>query len=123
RARARGADRAASAHAAQGAAHGDEPRPFACADRPRARHIDQHRAQSPVQGPVLLPPTHGAPECEACAAVKTADGFPPEPQVSEEAARWVCTPREGDPAQRAAFFSWLRRSPQHIEEFLFATAV
>ncbi len=50
---------------------------------------------------------------------------PPDPQlgIGEEAARWLCELREGDREQQAAFFAWLRRSPRHVEEFLFATTV
>lgn len=46
-----------------------------------------------------------------------------EPQgVSEQAVQWLCELAEADPAREEAFFAWLRKSPHHVEEFLFATA-
>lgn len=43
--------------------------------------------------------------------------------IGEEAARWLCELREADSGRQAEFLAWLRRSPQHVEEFLFATAM
>lgn len=46
-----------------------------------------------------------------------------EPQgVSEQAVQWLCELADADPAREEAFFAWLRKSPHHVEEFLFATA-
>jgi transmembrane sensor len=42
--------------------------------------------------------------------------------IAEEAARWLLDARSADAAQRAAFVAWLKSSPLHVEEFLFATA-
>lgn len=42
--------------------------------------------------------------------------------VGRQAAQWLCTLAEGDVAQRAAFVAWLKQSPRHVEEFLFASA-
>lgn len=43
--------------------------------------------------------------------------------VSEEASRWLCELQDADEMQHARFFAWLRRSPRHVEELLFVTAL
>ncbi len=45
--------------------------------------------------------------------------------TTEQAAQWLCDLRSdgGSTIDRAAFFSWLRQSPRHVEEFLLATSV
>jgi len=42
--------------------------------------------------------------------------------VGEDAAKWLFELCETGPADRAAFVAWLKESPRHVEEFLFATA-
>ncbi len=42
--------------------------------------------------------------------------------ISAQAAHWLCVLTDDEPQTQAAFLTWLRRSPQHVEEFLFATA-
>jgi transmembrane sensor len=42
--------------------------------------------------------------------------------ISEQAAQWLCVLAEGGIAEQAAFLEWLRKSPRHVEEFLFASA-
>jgi transmembrane sensor len=42
--------------------------------------------------------------------------------IGEEAAKWLLEAPAADAAQRAALVAWLKSSPLHIEEFLFATA-
>lgn len=42
--------------------------------------------------------------------------------IGEQAARWLVELAEGDCGQRAAFVAWIKESPRHVEEFLFATA-
>lgn len=45
-----------------------------------------------------------------------------EPQPGEQASEWLFKLQEGDAEVRSQFFAWLRQSPRHVEEFLFATA-
>lgn len=47
---------------------------------------------------------------------------PTRQAVAEEAAKWLLAAPAADAAQRAAFVAWLKSSPLHVEEFLFATA-
>lgn len=42
--------------------------------------------------------------------------------ISEQAAQWLVVLMEADAEKTAAFISWLKQSPRHVEEFLFATA-
>jgi transmembrane sensor len=42
--------------------------------------------------------------------------------ISEQAAEWLCVLAEGGAAEQAAFLEWLKKSPRHVEEFLFASA-
>lgn len=42
--------------------------------------------------------------------------------VGEDAARWLFDLAEGGSGRRAEFVAWLKESPRHVEEFLFATA-
>jgi transmembrane sensor len=55
--------------------------------------------------------------------MKALFGQQRELSVGEEAARWLCELRDGDREQQTQFFMWLRRSPRHVEEFLFATTM
>jgi transmembrane sensor len=43
--------------------------------------------------------------------------------ISEQAAEWLVLLAEGDAAQQAGFMVWLKQSPRHVEEFLFATTM
>lgn len=45
-----------------------------------------------------------------------------EPTAGEQASEWLFKLQEGDAQVHARFFAWLRQSPRHVEEFLFATA-
>lgn len=40
----------------------------------------------------------------------------------EQAAKWLTLLAEGGPEVREGFVSWLKQSPQNVEEFLFASA-
>lgn len=40
--------------------------------------------------------------------------------IRERAAEWVCELEEGALEQHAEFAAWMRQSPRHVEEFLFA---
>src|SRR5262245_51547290 len=43
--------------------------------------------------------------------------------LAEEAADWlVLLMEEDDPADRARFVEWLKKSPRHVEEFLLVSA-
>jgi transmembrane sensor len=52
----------------------------------------------------------------------TAGLDPTRQAVAEEAAKWLLAAPAADAPQRAAFVAWLKSSPLHVEEFLFATA-
>jgi transmembrane sensor len=41
--------------------------------------------------------------------------------ISAQAAQWLCELAEADEQTQAAFHAWLRQSPKHVEEFLFAS--
>lgn len=41
--------------------------------------------------------------------------------IGEQAAEWLVVLSEGGAAEQAAFLAWLKQSPRHVEEFLFAT--
>lgn len=43
--------------------------------------------------------------------------------IEEQAAQWLCDLRDGDAVVQAAFFTWLKRSPRHVEEFLNVSAL
>jgi transmembrane sensor len=43
--------------------------------------------------------------------------------IAQEAVQWLCDLQSSSEEQEAQFLAWLRRSPQHIEEFLAASAV
>lgn len=45
-----------------------------------------------------------------------------ESPAGEQASEWLFKLQEGDAQVHASFFAWLRQSPRHVEEFLFATA-
>ncbi|MBL8271159.1 FecR family protein [Steroidobacter sp.] len=42
--------------------------------------------------------------------------------ISEQASQWLGILADGGDAERAEFLKWLKQSPRHIEEFLFASA-
>lgn len=42
--------------------------------------------------------------------------------ISEQAAEWLGVLAEGGAAEQAAFLEWLKKSPRHVEEFLFVSA-
>jgi transmembrane sensor len=42
--------------------------------------------------------------------------------ISEQASQWLGVLTEGGEAEHAEFLKWLKQSPRHIEEFLFASA-
>ncbi len=48
---------------------------------------------------------------------------PDTSRVAEEAAEWLEALNAGGAEARAGFAAWLRRSPRHIEEFLFIKAL
>lgn len=43
--------------------------------------------------------------------------------IAERAAAWLATLERGGHKERAAFAAWLKESPRHVEEALFAAAV
>ena len=43
--------------------------------------------------------------------------------IAQEAVQWLCDLQSSTPNMESEFLTWLRRSPQHIEEFLIASAV
>lgn len=43
--------------------------------------------------------------------------------IAEQAAQWLCNLREADEAQQQQFLAWLKQSPRHVKEFLFADTV
>jgi transmembrane sensor len=45
------------------------------------------------------------------------------PTISDEAARWLLELQDDGEDVRTRFLAWLRQSPRHVEEFLFATAM
>ncbi len=47
----------------------------------------------------------------------------PENGMPEQAARWVGALNRGGDAERAAFTAWIKASPQHVKEFLLASAL
>lgn len=42
--------------------------------------------------------------------------------ISEQASQWLGILADGGEAERVEFLKWLKQSPRHIEEFLFASA-
>lgn len=43
--------------------------------------------------------------------------------IAEQAARWVSDLHEAGQEQQAQFLNWLKRSPLHVREFLFAASI
>lgn len=43
--------------------------------------------------------------------------------IAEQAAQWLCDLRQASEAEQARFLGWLKQSPRHIKEFLFADTV
>ena len=43
--------------------------------------------------------------------------------IAEEAADWIVALADADEDARKAFAAWLRRSPEHIKEFLAISAI
>jgi transmembrane sensor len=43
--------------------------------------------------------------------------------IAEQAAQWVCDLRATSPQQQAQLMNWLKRSPRHVREFLFAATL
>jgi len=44
-------------------------------------------------------------------------------RIAEQAAEWAGTLDTAGPQEQAQFVAWLRESPKHVEEFLFAAAI
>src|SRR5690606_26564586 len=112
------ADRIATADAARGADNGHPRSAAPCADRRAARYFTQRGARSPGlrrrgSGGGLWPG----------AGMSTTEELRESRLIAEQAARWVCDLRGADQQQHAQFLSWLKRSPLHVREFLFAATV